>query len=83
MSVITKYQIVKQENQAQIDASKISHWQKTAKQQKEIATVIAEKNAQHTTTENTAMDIMRCYRKFPMRMQMHIVVPGITKRSCQ
>jgi hypothetical protein len=54
-SVTTEYQIMKQEHKTQIDASKINHCQKTAKQQKAFAAIIAEKKTQLKTAENTAM----------------------------
>ena len=46
---------MKQEYKTQIDASKISHRQKTAKQQKAIAAIIAERKTHLKTAENTAM----------------------------
>ncbi len=46
---------MKQEYKTKIDASKISHHQKTAEQQKAIAAIIAKKKTQLKTAENTAM----------------------------
>ena len=46
---------MKQEYKTQIDASKISHRQKTAEQQRAIATITAEKKTQLKAAENTAM----------------------------
>ena len=47
---------MKQEYEAQMDASKISHHHKTAEQQRAIAAVIAEKKTKFKTAENTAME---------------------------
>jgi hypothetical protein len=58
-SDITEYQIMQQEYKTQMDASKVSHHQKTAKQQKAIAAIIAEKRHNSKQQETLPWDTMR------------------------
>ena len=63
---------MKQEYKTQIDASKISHCQKMAEQQKAIAAIIAEKKTQLKTAENTAMG----YHEMLQEISKEVVASG-------